>query len=844
MNGKCSLGAMNGNIQFIGLIMLACIAIIVAIYYFRDVNVKHSKILEKYTIPDIPANQKSEITNHNYGVSHNAGTSATDLPKYSNRKIISRDCQVYFANESACDSATSDDKKCKYQFKDGWKEISQISDPLNNNVFSTINKKVYNQNYTRKEDEINNFKEMTACFKKVDNANSKNVNRFVYDKNSLVNYGYGGTGELISLNVDGKQGNYISMYFNNDNAPATNYGHIIDSISSLQRSTIPSIATDKKFLRLKLDDSNYITHFERVTINSTQTGFDIDNTFDVTNMIASGTNGKEYVGGINGNTFRCFSITSSIPNSRVQIYRFNFNLLNNTPQALSYSIHDAEVNIGGIINMDTLGQDPKEFDIAIPGGPGNLGNLINRRYYDNTIKGYDKWSNPINSKEPKTDRLTYINIDLELMKAKRFEELAKELEDEAKVPCDDYCDAQSKLNEGVSEQATYSLLKDAVLNLFTLDKGYAFYTTDVTLKDKALPEDDNIINQRQVEVDGDTIEVEPTLTNAGNIRPNVIPGTTDYKYFTFTNNGTNQTSYTINFTEPTICDILIVGGGGAGGNSMGGGGGAGGLVYTVNQTLSGTYVINVGKGGAGKALLSDGQGDISEDGIESSIQNTSGGYVSLNMGGASIPLRGFGGGGGAIYYDARFLNGRDGGSGGGCTEHNPGFGLNTPGSARQGNTYWNGSSYVAGGKAGRQNTTTSRDYQAGGGGGAGAQSSDYTAGNNGVSINITGNSTIYAAGGGAGQYKDNSTPAISTSRGFGGSESVGGNGRIWNGFKYIREATSGRNGTGSGGGGGAYAQPPDNIVGSGGSGIVIIRVKMTGETIVSSIDFSKQNVLA
>jgi hypothetical protein len=319
-----------------------------------------------------------------------------------------------------------------------------------------------------------------------------------------------------------------------------------------------------------------------------------------------------------------------------------------------------------------------------------------------------------------------------------------------------------------------------------------------------------------------------------------IADTTD-RYIQFPYSGTGATKdYTITTTENLVCDILIVGGGGAGGNSMGGGGGAGGIVYAINQTLSaGTYTVKVGRGGIGLTLTdATGQGTIGidQDGGESSLMNSNGSsYISLTLGGVSQQLRGYGGGGGGIYYNPSFVNGRNGGSGGGCTEsNNNGFVVNTAGSATQPNTYWNGTAYVVGGKAGRQNTTTVQDYQAGGGGGLGSLSTDYRNGNDGVAINITGTSQFYAAGGGAGQYI-----GTSTSAGLGGS-GIGGNGRIWAGSAYAAAprnvATSGVNGTGSGGGGAAYTQSPVSPAGNGGSGIVIIRYrKPQSEIVVSSI---------
>ena len=322
----------------------------------------------------------------------------------------------------------------------------------------------------------------------------------------------------------------------------------------------------------------------------------------------------------------------------------------------------------------------------------------------------------------------------------------------------------------------------------------------------------------------------PAIISGSGITSTIVGNTSVCSIFTYTGTpATNlNTTYTFTTTEPYLCDILIIGGGGAGGNSMGAGGGAGGVVYAINQLLpASTYKVNVGRGGIG-LNLTDGTGQgtigIDQDGTESSLMNSDGSsYISLTLGGTSQQLRGYGGGGGGVYYNTSFLNGRSGGSGGGCTEANPGFGLNTPGSATQGNTYWNGSAYVVGGKAGRQNTTTASDYQAGGGGGLGDVSSDYRNGNNGVSINITGASRFYAAGGGAGQYSGASTTA-----GLGGSF-VGGNGRIWNGSAYATAprdvATSGTNSTGSGGGGGAYTQAPVSVAGSGGSGVVIIRYR-------------------
>jgi len=303
----------------------------------------------------------------------------------------------------------------------------------------------------------------------------------------------------------------------------------------------------------------------------------------------------------------------------------------------------------------------------------------------------------------------------------------------------------------------------------------------------------------------------------------------------------------ITFKQDTICDILVVGGGGAGGNSIGGGGGAGGVVYTINQTISaGTYSIGVGAGGTGLALTNAGQGTVGvdQDGKDSYIKKSDGTYLQLNMGGVYQDVVGKGGGAGAVYYDTAYTNGRDGGSGGGSSEGNDASTIYSGGSSTQPNTLWDGSSYVQGGSIGNTNDSENSIYQAGGGGGAGGQyystsTPSLINGKTGVQIDITGASEYYAAGGGGGQYKPGSGNVVFETVGLGGNY-IGGNGRIYDGSSYLRNATSGVDGTGSGGGGGAYTQDPNDAVGSGGSGIVIIRWKKQSVNAVTNVLISNE----
>ena len=316
-------------------------------------------------------------------------------------------------------------------------------------------------------------------------------------------------------------------------------------------------------------------------------------------------------------------------------------------------------------------------------------------------------------------------------------------------------------------------------------------------------------------------------------------GEPEYKYLRFTHDGSTnaQTEYDVNFPEDTTCDILIIGGGGAGGNNLGGGGGAGGIVYTINQTLNGTYKIGVGKGGTGIGGSST-INNVIQTGKESYIKDSNGSYIQLNMGGVNQDLIGFGGGTGGGYYtdSSHTYNdaiGQDGGSGGGASDiYNNSHTTTLPGgTATQANTFWNGTSYIAGGASGNQNITNNV-YETGGGGAIGGLNNNTTNGKNGIQIDITGTSKYYAGGGGGGIHS--STAGYSTTTyGLGGSE-IGGNGAYHNASTNLRLATSGENGTGSGGGGKDLDASANVLSGSGGSGIVIIRYSMGTTTSVTT----------
>jgi hypothetical protein len=233
--------------------------------------------------------------------------------------------------------------------------------------------------------------------------------------------------------------------------------------------------------------------------------------------------------------------------------------------------------------------------------------------------------------------------------------------------------------------------------------------------------------------------------------------------------------------------VLVVGGGGGGGNSNGGGGGAGGFVYNSAFTVTAQeYPVTVGDGGLG-GIYSDGyatytQATKGQNSVFSTITAEGGGYgrgQTLGVGG-------------------------DGGSGGG------GSGDATAGTPNGGNAT-SGQGYN-GGKGGFR-------YAGGGGGGAGAVGADVSSGqggNGGIGLanpiigstsgqNVSG--TYYFSGGGGG--------------------TKGSNGSIYGVGGYGGGAVSSLNTrndgvANAGGGGGGTYEAVIGMVGTGGSGIVII----------------------
>ena len=808
---KCSIGKMSNSLQNISLIILILILIIVILFYIRNSGLKHNELIEKYTTTGF-LNRTPDISH----IGSLTATNNTSMFPSRGTNVTLRTCQVNFNNDGTS----------KYEYQDEWKEIRKIDGEANDIPVKTIGR----DNTTNVDAFGRNFSERSRCFKELDETNTEtykykylNNDLIQYDKNNYVSLtsninGADVTKKYMEMKFNILGSSYENLFNNTSNSICSlNYSNTLRTEGSSGSSTLGN--TD--LYRLKLTNGNIIENIEKIRIDPTNNHvFNKDLTFSIANLTGTNTGIYKYDTANKLFVYEPRNSSASQDIRTINLYQFERNLFCDKQEIKSYkTLNNAKIDMIKFINYNV--PQPTPFaDTTIP-----------VRYI--TEPTYSTYISKITKENSKTGVYSYLN-DLITNELITLNTVTSNILQEKRDANQILVNARTAFIEP-SNNSKEKFIQNAIIkNNYDDDKKYKLLLSkdyydlgfgDVTYSSYTINEGHSSIKVNS----GDEPILKEFVSETGT-------GTQDvYEIKVYKENDTFILPVT---TEG--CEILVVGGGGAGGNSMGGGGGAGGVVYTVNQTLqAGRYNIFVGKGGTGLQLLTDGQGTVGvdQDGEDSYIRfqlnnNTD---VSLPMGVVNQrvvnqSLRGKGGGGGGTYFADSTVNGRNGGSGGGCSEKNPDFGVRTPGSATQGNTLWNGSSYVAGGKSGRVNTTTFNDLNAGGGGGAGDNGSSYNDGNAGVQINITGTPQFYAAGGGGGQYHIENN----INQGIGGS-GIGGNGRIRGSSSYLREATSGVDGTGSGGGGGSYTQDPDLPAGNGGSGIVIIKYKKKAEPIDNNV---------
>lgn len=266
--------------------------------------------------------------------------------------------------------------------------------------------------------------------------------------------------------------------------------------------------------------------------------------------------------------------------------------------------------------------------------------------------------------------------------------------------------------------------------------------------------------------------------------------------------------------RPTTGRILVVGGGGAGGQEqtrddecgLPGGGGAGGFVTNDCQAFSAAqYTVTVGAGGATPATLKK---QIGENGGESLIEQSS-----------TVIVTAQGGGGGGVQS-----LGKDGGCGGGGSASSASSsGKKLGGSGKQSST---GAGVGFNGGAGNH---VNCGAGGGGAGGEGSPTGSTSSGDGGPGAYsmITGENIVYARGGPGGATRVMPYFYIDEN---GVRHPVSKMSNVPQEYKgYLFDAKDGRpgmNGRGDGGGGSGYYSTSEDPTraGSGGSGVVIVRI--------------------
>ena len=270
--------------------------------------------------------------------------------------------------------------------------------------------------------------------------------------------------------------------------------------------------------------------------------------------------------------------------------------------------------------------------------------------------------------------------------------------------------------------------------------------------------------------------------NGATVQRNVSIGDETYDIYTFTDDSATDLSLTVD--TPGFADVLVIAGGGGGSTDSGGGGGAGGRLKITDAYLSepSTTVV-VGSGGAGSSGSSN--------------------ALSGKNGEASQVGHYFAVGGGHAGHGNYDQSGHAGGSGGGGSVGADG-GLGTTFQGNAGGSSSSSSNHRAGGGGGASGPGVAGTTTAGGDGGPGVDDSLF--------IGSPAGSLVLAGGGGGG-----ATGAPGGAGGVGGgSAGIGG----------VGPALNADPNTGGGGGGTGRYGIDRYPAGSGGSGIVIVRVKV------------------
>ena len=311
-----------------------------------------------------------------------------------------------------------------------------------------------------------------------------------------------------------------------------------------------------------------------------------------------------------------------------------------------------------------------------------------------------------------------------------------------------------------------------------------------------------------------------TLVFGYRYMPSIGPNTTNTTYSNY-NVYTFTSSDYFHLYENTVLDVLIVGGGACGDK---GGGGAGGVrEWTSMLFPAGEYSIDIGGGGSPSSM----SGNPTEITLD-----------TPTAGGSFTTITASGGGMGAGWHaNSSYVAGESGGSGGGALAR--GFSASNYNVKGVGNAGGNTSAVNGGtpvntveGYDGGNAATSDHLGCGGGGGAAGAGGNGSTGsvtgasgegGNGGLaySTSIRNGVTEWFAGGGGGSGK-NSSGGVHISLGGGTSTALQKGGGTDGSYELNHKAADSAANTGGGSGGCGWGTLA-NLIGAGGSGIVILR---------------------
>jgi len=348
MNDKYSLGSINNNFKIIGLIFITCILVIAILYYFKN------SINENFN------SDAATINNDEGFIKKTEENIGENNDKYSGRLTL-RNCQVYFVGEDEkeeCDKIYNTDPlntTCKYEFKDGWKEIDTVKDKNNDLHFNKIPNKIYNKD-NGNINNIENQRYMTACYKDRDSENTM----FKYQENEHVIYENGGEiddntslNNTLRLNVENNAGvfeekKYISKFFKDSASSKANNNNILNSICSIKYNNIVHLIENKNFYKFKLKklyDNWVLDNITNVTLTEDQNNF----TFREVSTFAGDSSYGIYFAFTESNSVKFNVLKKSIiADKPVDVYRFKYNYLCNG-RILEYKI-----NINDKILMNNL----------------------------------------------------------------------------------------------------------------------------------------------------------------------------------------------------------------------------------------------------------------------------------------------------------------------------------------------------------------------------------------------------------------------------------------------------------------------------------------------------------